>query len=248
MRAVGQAAPATIALDQSTASTTETGIRPLRVLVAEDGLVNQKLAVGLLERRGHQALVANNGNEAVEAFLTESIDLVLMDVQMPEVDGLEATRAIRAHEAKTGGHVPIVAMTAHAMQGDRERCLAAGMDDYVAKPIRGQQLFATIASVLGIRDQTEIEPDEPQSTEEGVIDWPQTLEGMDGQQKLLLDLVSIVLRECPRLLGEIRAAIDTSDAAALKFYERILNAREGLAVVAVNGRICQGCFVTITSR
>jgi CheY-like chemotaxis protein len=112
------------------------GDRPLRVLLAEDSLVNQKLAVGLLERQHHEVAVADNGLAAVEAWRDGSFDLILMDVQMPEMDGLEATRAIRAAEEDGGGHVPIIAMTAHAMKGDRERCLKAGMDGYVAKPIR----------------------------------------------------------------------------------------------------------------
>ncbi len=110
--------------------------RPLRVLLAEDSLVNQKLAVGLLERERHEVAVADNGHAAVEAWRNGSFDLILMDVQMPEMDGLAATQAIRAEEQGTGDHVPIIAMTAHAMKGDRERCLTAGMDGYVAKPIR----------------------------------------------------------------------------------------------------------------
>lgn len=123
--------------------------RPWRVLLAEDSLVNQKLAVGLLEKHGHQVTVANHGREAVAALESQDFDLVLMDVQMPEMDGYEATAAIRARERETGRHTPIIAMTAHAMKGDRERCLEAGMDAYVAKPIRAQQVFETIAQVLG---------------------------------------------------------------------------------------------------
>jgi len=118
--------------------------RPLRVLVAEDSLVGQKLIVGLLERRGDSVVVAQNGREALAKASEESFDLILMDVQMPEMDGLEAAAAIRARERRTGRHVPIVAMTAHAMEGDRQRCLEAGMDDYLAKPLRAAQLFETI--------------------------------------------------------------------------------------------------------
>jgi signal transduction histidine kinase/CheY-like chemotaxis protein len=108
---------------------------PLRLLVAEDNPVNQKLAQALLIRRGHRPVVVGNGSEAVDAWKQERFDAIFMDVQMPEMDGFEATAAIRDAERETGGHVPIVAMTAHAMQGDRERCLAAGMDDYLTKPI-----------------------------------------------------------------------------------------------------------------
>ena len=120
----------------------------LNVLLAEDSLVNQKLAVGLLEKHGHHVDVVGDGRGALAAVESQRYDLVLMDIQMPEMDGLEATRAIRVRERQRGGHIPIVAMTAHAMKGDRERCLESGMDGYVAKPIRAQELFETIAHVL----------------------------------------------------------------------------------------------------
>jgi two-component system, sensor histidine kinase and response regulator len=112
----------------------------LRILLAEDNCVNQVLAVRLLERRGHAVAVAGNGKEALEALDKQAFDLVLMDVQMPEMDGLQATTAIRKREVKSGKHIPIIAMTAHAMAGDKERCLEAGMDDYITKPIRPNQL------------------------------------------------------------------------------------------------------------
>ncbi len=120
---------------------------PLRVLLAEDSPVNQRLAIALLEKHGHSVTLANNGREAVAALDEQSFDLVLMDVQMPELDGLEATRQIRRREQDNGHHVPILAMTAHALSGDRERCLEAGMDGYVSKPIRIQELFAAIESL-----------------------------------------------------------------------------------------------------
>jgi len=120
----------------------------LRVLLAEDSLYNQKLAVGLLEKRGHRVTVAGNGAEALTELAQGLFDLVLMDVQMPDVDGLEATRRIRRRERETGGHVPIIAMTAQALQGDRERCLQAGMDDYLSKPVRAHQLDEVIDRVL----------------------------------------------------------------------------------------------------
>jgi len=125
------------------------GGRPLRILLAEDSLVNQKLAVGLLEKHGHRVTLANHGREALAVLESQDFDLILMDVQMPEMDGYEATAAIRAREQETGRHIPIVAMTAHAMKGDRERCLESGMDGYVAKPIRAQQILEAIDLVLG---------------------------------------------------------------------------------------------------
>ncbi len=116
----------------------------LSILLAEDNIVNQKLAAKLLEKRGYRVAVASNGREAVDAFEVERFDLILMDVQMPEMDGIEATRLIREKEAEHGGHIPIVAMTAHAMKGDREKCLAAGMDDYMSKPFKPKELYSII--------------------------------------------------------------------------------------------------------
>ena len=121
--------------------------QPLRVLLVEDNSVNQRVAVRLLEKMGHCVAVAGNGREALAALDVESFDLVLMDVQMPEMDGLEATAAIRQREQTTGAHVPILAMTAHNMKGDRERCLEAGMDGYVAKPIRPHELMEAIEAL-----------------------------------------------------------------------------------------------------
>jgi two-component system, sensor histidine kinase and response regulator len=116
----------------------------LCILLAEDNVVNQRLAVRLLEKRGHDVTVAANGREALAAIAKQRCDLVLMDVQMPEMDGFEATAAIREIEKTTGAHILIVAMTAHAMKGDEERCIAIGMDGYISKPIEPQRLFQII--------------------------------------------------------------------------------------------------------
>jgi CheY-like chemotaxis protein len=116
----------------------------MHILVAEDNATNQKLAVRLLERHGHTVKVASNGYEAIAAQAAEPFDLILMDVQMPEMDGLAATEALR----REGVRIPIIALTAHAMAGDRERCLAAGMDDYVTKPVNPEELFAKIDALL----------------------------------------------------------------------------------------------------
>ena len=123
-------------------------VTPSHVLLVEDSLYNQKLAVGLLEKYGHTVTVANNGREGVDLLARRAFDLVLMDVQMPELDGLEATRLIRERETLTGGHIPIIAMTAQALKGDSDRCLAAGMDFYLSKPIRSRQVLATIEEAL----------------------------------------------------------------------------------------------------
>jgi signal transduction histidine kinase/ActR/RegA family two-component response regulator len=121
----------------------------LQILLVEDNPINEKLAVRLLEKHGHEVILARNGQEAVQQLESESFDLVLMDVQMPEMDGLQATRAIRERERITGAHLPIVAMTAYAIQGDQERCLAAGMDGYISKPINFKELFEVVHTVLG---------------------------------------------------------------------------------------------------
>jgi CheY-like chemotaxis protein len=120
---------------------------PLRILLVEDNHVNQMLALRLLEKQGHEVVLAGNGREALDVVSRQSFDLVLMDLQMPEMDGLETTAAIRAGEEGTGKRLPIIALTAQALQGDRERCLAAGMDGYLAKPVQTQQLIETVADI-----------------------------------------------------------------------------------------------------
>jgi CheY-like chemotaxis protein len=121
----------------------------LRILLAEDNLVNQRLATRMLEKRGHRVVVAGTGREALTALEKESYDLVLMDIQMPEMNGMEATARIREKEKLTGEHLTVVALTAHAMKGDQELCLAGGMDDYLAKPIRAPELDQILARYAG---------------------------------------------------------------------------------------------------
>ncbi len=120
---------------------------PLKILLTEDNVVNQKVAIGLLQERGHTVVVANNGLEALAAFEKDTFDLILMDVQMPEMDGFEATRAIRQKERTSGTHLPILAMTASAMKGDQELCLEAGMDGYVSKPVRPEELYRMVEGI-----------------------------------------------------------------------------------------------------
>jgi signal transduction histidine kinase/CheY-like chemotaxis protein len=128
--------------------------RPVRILLAEDNLVNQAVAVGILRKRGFDVFVANNGREALEALDAQSFDIVLMDIQMPEIDGFEATAAIREAERSTGRHLPIVAMTAHALTTDQDRCIQVGMDAYVSKPFRVNELLDTIAKAVSTNSQT----------------------------------------------------------------------------------------------
>jgi CheY-like chemotaxis protein len=131
-----------------TRHTLREGRVPLRVLLAEDNSVNQRLATRLLEKEGHVVVVAGDGEKALQALDQGTFDLILMDVQMPVMDGVEATAAIRQKEKITGAHVPIIAMTAHAMAGDRQRFLESGMDGYVSKPIHLRELFDAIETVL----------------------------------------------------------------------------------------------------
>ena len=186
---------------------------PLRILLAEDGLANQRLAVGLLEKWGHLVTVANNGKEAVAAFQTGAFDLVLMDVQMPEMDGLQATLAIRQTEQGGTTRVPIIAMTARAMKGDRELCLEKGMDDYLAKPIRKQQLYDLICrpALAGCSDSTSLAPRasicEP--------DWDAALQVTGGDRELLKDVVLAIVSEYPKLLEQMDEALRTKEAAQL---------------------------------
>lgn len=191
--------------------------RSLHVLVAEDNPVNQRVVQLLLERRGHRVELVADGAEAVAAVRRARFDLVLMDVQMPQMDGIEATRAIRLAEAGTDRHLPIVAMTAHAMKGDRERCLDAGMDDYVAKPVRSVELLRVIASALGAAGARSCPvTDETDDSSEPVLRRAAALERVDGDESFLQQLFDVLADDGPRRLEEIRAAIASGDAQRLQ--------------------------------
>ncbi len=156
VRVLGTSGPQPEAAPLITCHTIRQGKKKLRVLLAEDNAVNQKVAARLLEKQGHRVTVTANGREALAALDRENFDVALMDVQMPEMDGFEATAAIRAREDRTGRHLPIIAMTAHAMQGDKERCLAAGMDGYISKPIRAQHLIDLLSGLPVTAEQEAI--------------------------------------------------------------------------------------------
>jgi CheY-like chemotaxis protein len=167
--------------------------------------------VRLLAKQGHESIVVGNGREALDALHAGQLDLVLMDVQMPHLDGLEATRMWRECERISGGHVPVIALTAHAMKGDRERCLAAGCDDYLPKPIRARDLIASIERCLNLsapdaiiaRSEPEPEPTPPPPG----FDLASAIEKTDGDLELLRELAQVFLEEGPRLLGAIGEAI-----------------------------------------
>ena len=196
-------------------------VRSLNILLAEDSLVNQKLAVALLEGQGHKVRVVNNGREAFAALQTEKFDMVLMDVQMPEMDGLEATEKIRAREQHTGTHIPIIAMTAHALKGDRERCLAVGMDGYIAKPIHAAELFNVIGGLFAAPAEL-VEPPVPEMAEGEIVNWHEALQAVQGNPQLLKTVVEAELEEIPRLMAAICKAIASSDAAALRLAAHTL--------------------------
>jgi PAS domain S-box-containing protein len=190
--------------------------RRLRVLIAEDNLVNQKLAARLLEKRGHRVVVVSNGREALAAWNAQPFDVILMDVQMPEIDGLEAASAIRREEAAHGGHIPIVAMTAYAMKGDRENCLAAGMDRYISKPIRAHELFETVEKIA-LPDMPALPEHSAQESQQGgAFDEAAALENVGDDRDLLSELAEIFVRDCAALVGNIEAAVTQANATQLR--------------------------------
>ena len=195
--------------------------RPLRVLVAEDNPVNQRLAIRLLEKQGHEPTVVGDGREALDALEAGTFDVVLMDMQMPNLDGLEATGLLRERERLLGlPRQAVVAMTAHAMKGDRERCLAAGCDEYVAKPIRPRDLFDAIDRSLALAaPRAEIAT--PSPAPEGragapIHDRAAALEGLDGDEELLQDLAAVFLEDSPRLMAAVRQAVAEGDPGRLE--------------------------------
>jgi PAS domain S-box-containing protein len=185
----------------------------LRILVAEDNPVNQELAVHLLEGRGHSVAVAENGRQALSMIEKHKFDMVLMDVQMPEMGGLEATRAIREREKESGAHIPIIAMTAHAMRGDREKCLATGMDAYLAKPLDPPAFLRTVEDVARHEGSPRAQVEQERLPPE--VDRTALFERFNGNRKLLTSLVRTFREDCPKMMGKIRQALTSRDTARL---------------------------------
>jgi signal transduction histidine kinase/CheY-like chemotaxis protein len=180
-------------------------VTPRKVLLAEDNVVNQRVAIGLLNRRGHQVTVVTNGQEAVDAVARERFDVVLMDLQMPVMGGIEATQSIRTRERELSiGRTRIVAMTAHAMSGDRERCLAAGMDGYLSKPTESRTLFAEVEG-----SSTDVVIPSP-------FDEADLVKRLHGDKTLAAEVVRLFREECPCLLEGIRSALDGRDVMAVR--------------------------------
>jgi CheY-like chemotaxis protein len=188
------------------------------VLLVEDNEVNLKFAQRLLERNGHTVFTATNGRQAVTALQESALgrfDLVLMDVQMPEMDGLEATGAVREWEKVIGSRVPILAMTAIAMQGDRERCLQAGMDGYVAKPIQVEELFSEIDRLVPFTHENTSESTGPLKIKEG-LDAVAAGSPADEEAKFMAELAELFFQSCPESLAHIHEAVTQQDGNALE--------------------------------
>ena len=209
----------------------------LHILLVEDGMINRRVATVFLEQAGHKVSLANNGREAVEVTARQKFDLVLMDVQMPIMDGHEATIHIRKRERETGGHLKIIAMTAAAMKGDREECLEAGMDAYLSKPINQEELFRTIAEHTRQAEPVEPSQADPDvqngetSNQSGAIDFAAALSNLPSE-KMLRDLAEIFLKECPQLINNLRTGLSQEDAVSVERAAHAL--RSSARIMAAN--------------
>ena len=206
------------------------GFRPLRILLAEDNEVNQELVAQMLRRAGHAVVVAGDGRKALAAFDAGGIDLALMDVQMPELDGFAVTAAIRLREEAIGMRIPIVALTAHAMNGDRERCLAAGMDAYLSKPVSRAELSAAIADLLP-HGRPAAPPPAAASADRDprgeAFDPAPALARTGGDEELLRKLIGLFVAQSGKLLPRIREAGERGDGPALERHAHKLKGSLG---------------------
>ncbi|WP_415878854.1 response regulator [Methylomonas sp. TEB] len=215
--------------------------RKLRILLAEDNPVNQYMAVVLLEERGHTVKVANNGQEVLDILATDILfDLILMDVQMPVMDGFQATEAIRASERETGKHMRIIAMTAHALKGDRERCLAVGMDDYIAKPVQEQDLLAMVEcwNMAGT-EQADNHSMASALLAEPALDWQQALSRVRGRQQMLCKMMTLFQEQSAPLLNDMADAIQRQDAELLRLSAHTLKSSANSIGAFPFGKIAQ---------
>lgn len=192
--------------------------RPLQILLAEDNAVNQMVVVRMLEKQGHKVVVAGNGKEALAAYDAQQFDLIVMDAQMPELDGFEAAALIREREKATSKHIPILAMTAHSMKEDRERCLSAGMDAYITKPVRAKEFREILASlVAGMKLQAAPPPPIALSGQDQKAEFAieAVLARMSGDTQLLSEVVGLFQSDCPRMLAQMREAIERGEHTVL---------------------------------
>jgi CheY-like chemotaxis protein/anti-sigma regulatory factor (Ser/Thr protein kinase) len=202
-------------VDPEKAAPTAARSRLLKVLVAEDNTVNQRLVRAILNGLGHEVTLVGDGREAVAAARGGDFDVALIDVHMPEMDGFEATAAIRAFEKETGRHLPIAALTASALKGDREACLAAGMDGYLAKPIRAAELVEVVDRLAGGATAPAASTSSRPSVDQS-FDPEDVLARVEGNRQLLAELVDILRAESPRLLATLREKVDAGDARGLQ--------------------------------
>jgi two-component system, sensor histidine kinase and response regulator len=215
----------------------------LHILLAEDNRTNQTVATRMLKKMGHSAVVAGTGNEALLLLTTHRFDLVLMDIQMPEMDGLMTTMKIRERERGTRLHMPIIAMTAHAMKGDRERCIEAGMDGYVSKPISGPELKQAIADALHQRGGTgfagSLTDQKEKAAPPASIAWDmnKTLERLGGDQELFREVIEIFLDDLPKHMATLRRAIADGDAEGIERTAHTLKGELGyLGILEISQR------------
>ena len=195
--------------------------RKPRILLAEDNAVNQKIALRILEKMGCRADAVASGKEAVDAFSMLPYDLILMDVQMPEMDGMQATGLIREKEKGTGRHIPIIALTAHAMKGDREKCLESGMDGYLSKPVQPNELAEAIEQALaGAAQATGGTP--PLAGEAKVFDFAAALRTVDGDEKFLMEVSEMFLADAQQQIRKIAAAAMVGVPADVQLYAHTL--------------------------
>lgn len=193
-----------------------------RILLVEDNEINQKLALHLLEKRGHSVMVAHNGKVALDILEKESFDVVLMDLQMPVMGGFQATAKIRKNDREKGVHTPIIAMTAHAMKGDKERCLRAGMDGYISKPIQTSELYRIVDGFGPMQDRSStMISDSTSSGPAGnggskVVDEKSLRSLVDDDDELLMEIISVFLNECPAMITQIKNAVDAGDTMELE--------------------------------
>jgi two-component system, sensor histidine kinase and response regulator len=201
--------------------------RKLKTLLAEDSAVNQRLAIALLEKWGHEVTVAGTGKAAVETWQEGRFDVILMDIQMPEMDGHAATRAIRDLEAGTDQHIPIIAMTAHALKGDEEKCLAVGMDSYISKPIRAPLLYDKLADICDSVPANGTSPIEPVASlleqslmtvtaDNDVVDWNAALVVVGGDRELLGEILQAIIEECPQQFVSLEKSISEQDSSTAR--------------------------------
>jgi CheY-like chemotaxis protein/HPt (histidine-containing phosphotransfer) domain-containing protein len=217
LRVLGQPVQTGERPDLVTRHTIREARRKLRILVVEDNAINRELVTRLLQKHEHTIIAVTTGREAVDLLEKEPAccDMILMDVEMPVMDGLQATALLREREKASDSHIPIIALTAYAMKGDRERCLAAGMDSYLSKPIRYQDLLETIQRLVsGMPDVPAPAPAERAPAE--VLDEAVLLSRVDNDLQLMQDLIDLYLADYPRLVDEIRTALERKDARALQ--------------------------------